>query len=117
MTENSILTDIKDMLGYKDENYDAFDTEIILHINSALARLSQLGVDTSNNLQITSSEETWEGLFGDNSKLNQIQLFIFLKVKLVFDPPSSGTTTQSFENQVKELEWEINVTAEEEKSK
>lgn len=109
MTSDSVLATIKDMLGYKDKTYDAFDSEIIIHINSALARLSQLGINTSEHLQITSDAETWYSLFGDNEKLNQIQTFIFLKVKLIFDPPSSATTTQSFEEMVKELEWEINV--------
>ncbi len=111
MTSDSILVTIKDMLGYKDKTYDAFDSEIIVHINSALSRLSQLGVNTSEHLQITGDSETWNNLFGEDEKLNQIQTFIFLKVKLIFDPPSSATTTQSFEERVKELEWEINVEA------
>ena len=114
MTNQSILTEIKKMLGIASD-YDAFDTDIKIYINSALARLSQLGVTTTaEKLQISDNTETWTGLFGDNDKLNQIQSFIYLKVKLLFDPPASATTTQSFESQIKELEWEINVTAESE---
>lgn len=113
MTSESILTEIKKMLGIASD-YDAFDTDIKIYINSALARLAQLGVESVSGatLQISGISETWQGLFGDSPKLNQIQSFVYLKVKLLFDPPSSATTTQSFESQVKELEWEINVTAE-----
>ena len=110
MTEDSILLQIKKMLGIA-EDYTPFDTDIIIYINSVLATLSQLGVNTSSKLQITGYNETWYDLFGDNDKLNFIQSYIYLKVRLLFDPPSSGTTTQSFENQAKELEFRINVEA------
>lgn len=114
MTEKSILTEIKKMLGIS-EDYTAFDTDIIIYINSALSRLLQLGIvpNSGSNFQITGNSEKWTDLFNNDSKLNQIQTFIYLKVKMTFDPPSSATTLQSFENQIKELEWLLNVTIEE----
>lgn len=108
MNEKSILKEIKKLLGI-DREYTEFDTDIRIYINSALARLNQLGEYVSSNLVITGYDETWESLFGEDPKLNQIQLYVFLKTKLVFDPPASSTAVQSMENQVKELEWEINV--------
>lgn len=114
MTENSILVEIKKMLGISSD-YRAFDTDIIIYINSALSRLLQLGVTpiSGSNFQITGDSEKWTDLFTDDSKLNQIQTFIYLKVKMLFDPPSSATTSQSFESQIKEVEWLLNVTIEE----
>jgi hypothetical protein len=111
MTNESILNEIKKMLGIA-ADYDAFDTDIKIHINAALTRLSQLGVKcVAEKIQITGNSETWTNLFGevDDDKLNQIQEFVYLKTKLVFDPPASATINQSYENRVKELEWEINV--------
>lgn len=108
MTSKSILTDVKKLIGITEED-QAFDTDIRVLINSSLARLSQLGVESSTGkMQITGYDETWGCLFGDNEKLNQIQEYIFLRTKLVFDPPSSATTTQTFKERVQELEWEIN---------
>lgn len=114
MTENSILNDIKKMLGLG-ADYTAFDTDIIIYINSAFSRLLQLGVlpVSGSVLQITGSSEKWSDLFENNAKLNQIQSLVYLKVKMLFDPPSSATASQSFESQIKELEWLLNVTIEE----
>ena len=113
MTNESILTEIKKMLGLASD-YNAFDTDIKIYINTALSRLAQLGVTPVDGatLKITGTNETWTGLFGENDKLNQIQSLIYLKVRLLFDPPASATIVQVFKSQIEELEWEINVEAE-----
>lgn len=107
---NSVLTQVKKAIGLA-EDYDAFDADIILHINSVLSILHQLGVDISLD-EITGSDETWSDLFGENIKLNIIKSYIYIKVRLLFDPPTSATVSQSFENQAKEYEWRINVASE-----
>lgn len=108
MNDKSILEEIKKLLGI-DKGYIEFDTDIRIYINSALARLNQLGEYVNANLVITGYDETWESLFGEDPKLNQIQLYVFLKTKLVFDPPASSAAVQAMGDQVVELEWEINV--------
>ena len=108
---DSILDSIKATLGLTPE-YTPFDNEIILHINSAMTVLSQLGVGPEGGIFITGSEETWDQVFGDSPKINLIKSWMGLKVKLLFDPPNSGVLHEAMERQVTEFEWRINVQAE-----
>lgn len=115
---DSILTSIKKMLGL-DEEYDAFDTDIIIHINSVLMTLNQLGVGPKEGFSITGKDETWSdfltptilaSLVEPNKKeifLSSVKTFIYLKVRILFDPPSNSFTIQAFEDQAKEYEWRI----------
>ncbi len=111
MTDKSILTDAKKLLSGISEDSTAFDDELIIFINGVFSTLLQLGVVFKQNPWISDKNDTWEQLFGDNGKINFIQTYVYLKVKLVFDPPSSSTVIQSYENQIKELEWRINAEA------
>lgn len=109
--DKSILTDIKSLLGAG--NIDGFDSDIIMHINSVLAVLRQLGVGPTSGFAITGTNETWEDLLGDNSNpelLHNVKSYIFLKVKMIFDPPTSGTVAQAYKELISELEWRLNVT-------
>lgn len=108
MTDKSILTDVKRLLSGISEDSEAFDEELIIFINGVFSVLLQLGVPFSKEPWISDSEDTWKDFFGENDNINFIQTYVFLKVKLVFDPPSSSTVIQSYENQIKELEWRIN---------
>lgn len=108
MTDSSILNDIKKLLG-SNENCTSFDTDIVIFVNGILATISQVGVKSNDVLQIIDGDDTWEDLFGNDERLNFIQNYIFIKAKLLFDPPTSSAVIQSFENQAKELEWRINV--------
>jgi hypothetical protein len=103
----SILTTIKKLLGISEED-TSFDIDIIVNINSAFSILYQLGVGDSG-FSITGSSETWSDYLEDMSKLEMIKNYIYLKVKLVFDPPQSSRVIESYENQIKELEFRINV--------
>lgn len=104
---NSILDDVKQVLGILPEN-TAFDVDIIMHINSAISTLTQLGVGPVAGYQVVDSSNQWSE-FADDARLNSVRSYIFLKVKLIFDPPASGFATAAMERQILELEYRINV--------
>lgn len=105
---NSILTSIKKMLGIVEECED-FDTDIIIHINTALSSLTQIGVGPSDGFLITDKSSEWSNFINDNKKLEMIKTYIFLKVKNVFDPPASSTVKEIYNQNISELEWRISV--------
>lgn len=106
--ENSILLTIKKMLGLTPE-YEVFDQEIMVHINSVFSTLAQLGTSPGTGFRISGKEDTWESFLGSNEDLEFIKDYIYLKVKVLFDPPTSSFVLDSINNQIKELEWRINV--------
>lgn len=111
--EESILVTIKKLLGI-DENYDAFDLDILTHINSCLFTLSQLGVGYKNKgFVVTGKNETWSDFLSDISNYQGVKTYIYLKVKLIFDPPTSSFVIEAMNGQIKELEWRLNLEAEE----
>ena len=107
--EESILNTIKKMLG-PDDSYEAFDTEIIVHINTALSTLAQLGVGPRKGFRITGTDEAWGDFISDGSvDLEGIKTYIYMKVKMIFDPPVSSFVMKAMEESCKELEWRLNV--------
>ena len=105
---DSILQSIKKLLGL-DENYDAFDDDVMMHINSVLMILTQLGVGPKNGFSITGVEETWEDYLGEHiSKLSAVKTYVYLKVKTMFDPTSSSVVNEATKEMLKELEWRLN---------
>lgn len=103
----SILNDVKKTLGLT-ETQTAFDPDVILHTNTALSILTQLGVGPVEGYMIDSAENTWDE-FADDPRLNAVRTYIFLRVKLMFDPPNVGFVISSYERQIEELEYRINV--------
>lgn len=106
---DSILTSIKKLLGIT-EDYEHFDQDVIMHINSALSALTQLGVGPEAGFFIEDSSAIWSDFVGNTSKLEFIKTYIYLKVRLVFDPPTSSAVIEAINRQISELEWRINVT-------
>lgn len=107
----SILTSVKKLLGIAEE-YTAFDLDIIMSINSVFAILEQLGVGPDGGFFITDSSTTWNDYFGASEDIEQneaVKNYIALKVKLMFDPPTSSTVMQATTNLTSELEWRLNV--------
>lgn len=102
--EESILVTIKKMLGLV-EDYTPFDTEIIVHINSILGVLAQEGVG-KDGFFITDSGDSWSDFIGDSTKLEMVKSYVYMRVRLLFDPPT-GSATESFNNAIKELEWRM----------
>lgn len=107
----SILDSIKKMLGVP-EGYEAFDDQIIIHINSAFAVLNQLGVGNDDNkFMITGSDETWDDYISQDDDLNieEVRSYVYLKVKMIFDPPTSSVAADAFKDRIAEFEWRLNV--------
>jgi hypothetical protein len=110
--ELSILTSTKKILGI-DSAYTAFDLDIITHINSALATLSQLGVGPEGGVMIEDDSVEWSAIIDADLQLNHVQSYVYLVVRSMFDPPATGFATDAMKNQIKELEWRISATREE----
>ena len=107
----SILTSIKKLLGI-DEEYTQFNSDIIMHINSVFLNLTQLGVGPSEGFLIEDDTATWDDFIGDSNQLQAVKSYVYLKVKLLFDPPLSSSVTESMNRMISELEWRLNVAVE-----
>ena len=108
---DSILTSIKKLLGITEE-YTHFDTDLIIHINSVFATLTQLGVGPSEGFVIVDSDDNWEQFTDDNILIESVKSYMYLKVKLLFDPPTSSAVIESTNRMINEFEWRLNVAAE-----
>lgn len=104
---DSILVTIKKMLGI-DADYDAFDTDIIVHINTAIMILRQLGVGIQAGFAITGELEEWSDLLEDSALYESVKTYIYLRVKSVFDPSTSSAASEAAKEMIKELEWRLN---------
>lgn len=104
--DDSILDTIKKMLGI-DPTVSAFDTDIISLINSAFLSLNQLGIGPEDGYSISGKDETWANYIGDNEKLEAVKSYIYLKVKVIFDPPSSSYVLQQYTQAIQENEWRL----------
>lgn len=107
----SILTSVKKMLGITEE-YDHFDPDIIMHINSVFMTLTQLGVGPPEGFIIEDDSAYWTDFIPDMTKLQAVKSFMHLKVKLLFDPPTSSAVIDAMNRQASEFEWRLNVAAE-----
>lgn len=106
----SILTSIKKLLGIE-ECYTHFDSDIIMHINSVFSILTQLGVGPPEGFSITDASATWSDFLGDDPKLNSTKSYVYQKVKLLFDPPTSSALIESTNRLISEFEWRLQVVA------
>lgn len=108
--DESILTTIKALLGLN-EDYGAFDGEIIVFINTSLLSLRQIGLSSAEGFSVNDETETWAGLLGDTVDFDAVKSYMYIKVRLLFDPPSSSYVLDAFTKQLAELEFRINVMA------
>ena len=106
--QESILTSIKKLLGIA-EDYTHFDADIIMHINTVFMILMQLGVGPTSGFSISDDSDVWGDFLTSDQQLESVKTYIYLRVKMMFDPPTSGTVIQSTENLIKELEFRLNV--------
>lgn len=106
----SILTSIKKLLGIEEE-YTQFDADLIIHINSVLSILTQLGVGPSEGFSIADKTAVWTDFVPGDARLSSIRTYVYLKVKLLFDPPLSSAVIESTKQLISELEWRLNVAA------
>ena len=108
---DSILTSVKKIIGISEED-ESFDTDLIIHINSVLMILNQLGVGPEDGFSITDKSAVWTDVIGDNKLIEAVKTFVGLKVRLIFDPPTSSAVLDSINKTISELEWRINVMVE-----
>lgn len=112
----SILTSVKEALGISETNRD-FDKQIIMHINSVFTTLTQLGVGPSKGFYIENDTAEWSDFISDMTNLQAIKTYVYMKVRLFFDPASLGSATlAAYERSIQEFEWRINLVAESEET-
>lgn len=109
--ENSILISIKKLLGIA-EDYTHFDMDLIIHINSVFSILTQLGLGPHEGFAIKDCFAKWSDFITDNPEIEAVKSYVYLKVKLLFDPPTSGSVIDSTNRLISELEFRLNVIAE-----
>ena len=109
----SILTSVKKLLGITEE-YDHFDADLIMHINSVFSTLTQLGVGPSEEFSITDKNDTWEEYidFKENPQMLFVKTYVAKKVQTLYDPPASSVHMNALNAIIAELEWRLNVAAE-----
>lgn len=107
---DSILTSVKKLLGITEE-YTQFDTDIIIHINTVFMILHQLGVGPVKPFSITDKKAIWSDFIKDVDLIESVKTYMYMKVKLYFDPPQTGPSSDALNNLISELEWRLNVAA------
>lgn len=105
---DSILTSIKKQLGIT-EDYEAFDPEIIIHINTVFSILNQLGVGPETPFTIEDKTATWDQFIGGDTRIEMVKTYIYLRVRLIFDPPTNSFVVDAFKKQYEELEVRMNL--------
>ena len=103
----SILTSVKKLLGIAEE-YTQFDTDIIIHINTIFMALQQMGIGPKDGFSITDENDIWTDFMEDSILLNSVKTYMYLRVKLLFDPPLTSSTVDSFNKLISELEFRMN---------
>jgi len=103
---------VKKILGIA-EDYTAFDVDILMHINSVLSTLNQLGIGSEIGFSIEDATSTWDDFLDNDLRLNSVKSYVYLRVRLLFDPPGTSYHIQAMRDQIQELEWRLNVVREE----
>ena len=104
---DSILDSMKKLLGISND-YNHFDQDIIIHINTAFMSLRQIGVGPKEGFAIHGSKETWGDFLLDMKTLESVRTYLYLKVRLIFDPPTNSAVVEIFNKNINEIEWRLN---------
>lgn len=107
----SILTSIKKLVGIA-EDYTAFDNDFIIYINSAFATLNQLGIGPVEGFSIVDASSKWSDYGVATPMLDHVKSYVYLKVKTIFDPPTSSTVLDAYNRMIQETEWRLKVASE-----
>lgn len=109
---DSILNTVKKLLGI-DADDTSFDTDVIVNINSAILGLSQMGIGPNNTFILTSKDQKWSDYIGNSLvNLESIKSYLYLKTKIIFDPPTNSTVIEAFNKSMQELEWRMMLAVE-----
>ena len=107
--ESSILLSIKKAIGASPD-YTPFDVDIIMHINSQLANLYQIGLDAAKSVVVDGPDQLWTDLIpASDSRLQFVKTYVYAKVKMIFDPPTSTAQMQALKDAAAEAEFRIGV--------
>lgn len=102
--ETSILRSIRQRIGPSAE-YDVFDTDLIVNINTSFSRLCQLGVGPETPFRIYDDTAIWDDFQTEDKIMEDVKQYIYLKARLIFDPPQSGTVINMYKEEAEKLEW------------
>lgn len=108
--EESILTSIKKLLNISVDD-KSFDQDVLIHINSVFMILNQMGVGTKETFSIKDGKTKWTDFLENNKDLESVKTYIYLKVKMVFDPPANSSIIEAYNQLIKEYEWRLNSRA------
>lgn len=108
--EDSILISTKKILGL-DESYTVFDLDVITHINSVFTTLTQLAVGPPGGFFVEDDLAMWSDFITPEMNLNAVKTYVYLRVRLLFDPPTNAYLVDAVKEQIRELEWRLNVQA------
>ena len=108
---DSILTSTKKLLGITEE-YEHFDADLIMHINSVFLVLTQLGVGPATGFMIEDEYAEWSEFIDDSVQLQAVKTYMYMKVKLLFDHPLSSSVIESMNRLIAEFEWRLRLAAE-----
>ncbi|MBR5953138.1 MAG: hypothetical protein IKZ85_07675 [Pseudobutyrivibrio sp.] len=109
----SILNTIKEMLGYTSEAVIPFEKELIMHINTAFSRLTLLGLGPKTGFSISDSSAVWGDIIPNDMNLENVKTFIYLKVKIIFDPPTSTAALETMKEEIKLCEFDVQMEVDE----
>lgn len=109
--EASILTSIKKNLNIEEDDTD-FDQDIMLHINSVFTTLADVGVGDAAGFMIEDSSAEWDDFLAADPRLNSVKTYIYLRVRLLFDPPQTSYLVDALKEQATEILWRLNVLKE-----
>lgn len=111
--EASILTNVKKVLGIA-ESYTAFDEDVLMHINATFSVLQQLGIGPIEGFMVHDEDDEWEDFDAPTVQLNLVKTYVFLKVRILFDPPTTSYLIDAATKQIDQFEWRLNVMRENE---
>lgn len=113
INDESMLDSIKKVLGLTPD-YDVFDADILMHMNSTFSQLHQLGIGPEEGFYLETADTKWEAYFAgsvvDPKQLSNVKTYVYIKVRLIFDPPATSFAIKALQDQAVELEWRLNAT-------
>lgn len=109
--DDSILNSVKDMIA-GGAIHEHFDNELIMHINTVIANLREIGIGPEEGFAIKDESATWSDLVGDSKKLEAVKSYVSFKVRMMFDPPTSSAVSEAIKANIQELEWRLGTTYE-----
>lgn len=107
----SILVSVRKVLQIATD-FTEFDADVIMHINSAFSTLNQLGIGPVSGFMIEDAAATWDTFLLGDPRMNAVKTYVYLRVRLLFDPPAASYAVDAMKEQIKELEWRLNVVRE-----